>query len=703
MSFLSLKTQKIGFLLMLIAIIISKNAFSQNDNPCDKSWSEWKTVWSNTSGKVEYQLQFFSNGKCSCGFAYKFVRIRHTLPQRTQVDIWLEGKDCEDKFMTSSFGAEIMNGEISNDKGDWHSFKSISGVEKVLIEYMDGEKKIKIITTSSGTKTYINSIPEEEYNKQQQQKASSSSGNPTNRSGSNKVVPGTAMPAIVFSGDESTNSISNNKKTNQSTSSSSGNQKQTQLAEQQRQQHEEAKKKQQEAERRQGIIHKNTALDDLQRSQQTGQNSIVQQMHLSNAYLMAQASGDAETIRQVQQLQAQATVRNQQVLKESISGLAESTANLVSVIQANKEKKEAERRKASIEYEQMLINEARKIVEVEQKSAPQKKRSIELLQQGMEEASNAYGIANANADKLLNALSWLWKFYESEKILNSKPEVKADYYNINNVKVLSEGYINASELSLMSASRINDILGLDDLNEIKVITTTPPKLLYPIHLPSKARENHRKERDFGMVSHRDVSPDEYIDRRYISLTTVDYISIVSMYKELTAGSKTTDIGLWFISNFMDNYGRDSITCVRDGVHKYRYWNGKSSRSIYRAGFTPQKKLETALIEGRFNLDSAIFNKRSDALPRAIDIYQKTFDWYFSGPVRWLKPETQPANLIREAMWSYALAVAAARYNLSSSNKDAELKEAQTNTFIKHFEQYCQQDISRVTKPMNLKE
>jgi len=243
--------QKIRFFLFLITIIISKDAFSQNDNTCDKSWSEWKTVWSSPSGKVEYQLQFFSNGKCSCGLASKYVRIRHTLPQRTYVEIWLEGKDCEDKFMKSNFGAETMNGEISNDKGDWHSFKSISGVEKVLIEYMDGEKKIKIITTRAGTKRFINSIPEEEYNKQQQQKASSSSGSPTNRSGSNKVVPGTALPAIVFPGDETTNSSSNNKNTNQSTSSSSGSQTQAQLAEQQRQRQEEAKRKQQEAERRQ--------------------------------------------------------------------------------------------------------------------------------------------------------------------------------------------------------------------------------------------------------------------------------------------------------------------------------------------------------------------------------------------------------------------------------------------------------------------
>lgn len=246
MSFHSLNIQKIGFFLILITMTISKDVFSQNDNHCGKSWSEWKTVWSSTSGQVDYQLEFFSSGKCSCGLASKYVRIRHTLPQRTYVEIWLEGKDCEDKFMKSSFGAETMNGEISNEKGDWHTFKSISGIEKVLIEYMDGEKKIKIIATRAGTKRYINSIPEEEYNKQQQKKGSGSSGNTTYRSGSNKVVPGTAMPTIVFPGDES-NSSSNNKNIDQSTSSNSVIQKQT--AEQQRQQQLEAKRKQQEAER----------------------------------------------------------------------------------------------------------------------------------------------------------------------------------------------------------------------------------------------------------------------------------------------------------------------------------------------------------------------------------------------------------------------------------------------------------------------
>ncbi len=676
------------FFFFLISSFLHHGVQAQGSNPCGKSWSSWRSGWNFSYGAVEYRLEFPSK---NCGCGYNFVQMKHNLLYRASVKIRLEGLDCDGKMYSESFSSEIGSGEVSSKTGNYHHFKSLPNVTSVEMEFENGNKKIRVVGDNSGTKTYINGMSEESYNQQQQQKATANAS--TNNSNSGR---GNSGGNTTQSGSSGSNASSGPSGT-ESGPTGSSNQTQTSTATN------KPTAPAVDPAAAQRNIYKNTALDDLQRSQQTGQNSIVQQMHLSNASLMAQASGDAATIRQVQQLQAQATARNQQQLKESINGLAESTANLVSVIQANKQKKEAARRQASREYEQMERNEERKRAEVEQKTAPQKKRSLQLLQQGMEEASNAYGAANTPADKLLNALSWLWKWYESEKILNSKPEVKADYYNINNVTVLSEGYIQASELSLMSASRINDVLGLDDLNEIKVVTTTAPKLLYPIDLPWKAKKNDRKETAFGMVSRKDVSPEEYIDRRYISLTTIGIYSFDNMYKELTAGSnRFIQRGLWWISYFMDDYGRDSITCVRDGEHQYRYWKGKSYKSIYSAGFTPQKKLETALIEGRFKLDSAIFTKRADALPRAITIYQKTFDWYFSGPVRWLKLETQPANLIREAMWRYALAVAAARNNLSSSDKDAELKEAHTSTFIKHFEQYCQLDISRVTQPMKLK-
>ncbi|MFN5333917.1 MAG: FKBP-type peptidyl-prolyl cis-trans isomerase N-terminal domain-containing protein, partial [Bacteroidota bacterium] len=194
-------------------------------------WSQWTTAWTGQSGQVDYQLEFPSK---NCGCGWKFVRIRHTLPYRAFVSIWLEGVDCDGKTMTSSFDSETMGGEISSDQGDWHSFKSVSGVAKVEIQYEDGDKRVKIITTRSGTTRYINGMSEKAYNQQQQEKAAAS------MPPANKPSSGTKNP-----------SSSNTTKTNQTISSESVSQKQVQLDQQQRLQREEAYRKQQEAERRQ--------------------------------------------------------------------------------------------------------------------------------------------------------------------------------------------------------------------------------------------------------------------------------------------------------------------------------------------------------------------------------------------------------------------------------------------------------------------
>jgi FKBP-type peptidyl-prolyl cis-trans isomerase len=218
--------------LFLIGIVLQFPAASQGSNPCGKSWSQWTNVWNGQNAQVDYQLEFPSK---SCGCGWKFVRIRHTFPHRTFVKIWLEGQDCDGKSMTSSFEAETMGGEISNDQGDWHSFKSVSGVAKVEIEYEDGGKKVKIVTTRSGTTRYINGMSEKAYNQQQQQKSTTSS---------------TASTPRPSSGSGSSTSTTSTR-TNQTTATQTASQRQAQSAEQQRLQREEAVRKQQEAERRQ--------------------------------------------------------------------------------------------------------------------------------------------------------------------------------------------------------------------------------------------------------------------------------------------------------------------------------------------------------------------------------------------------------------------------------------------------------------------
>ncbi len=229
----SLHRMKKFIYLSLIGIVLQLSAASQGNNPCGKSWSNWTNVWNGQNAQVDYQLEFPSK---SCGCGWKYVRIRHTFPHRTFVKIWLEGQDCDGKAMTSSFEAETVGGEISGDQGDWHSFKSVSGVAKVEIEYEDGGKKVKIVTTRSGTARYINGMSEKDYNQQQQQKSTTSS--PTS----------TPKPA---GGTTNNSSSTNTTRTNSSTTTSSASQRQAQSAEQQRLQREEASRKQQEAERRQ--------------------------------------------------------------------------------------------------------------------------------------------------------------------------------------------------------------------------------------------------------------------------------------------------------------------------------------------------------------------------------------------------------------------------------------------------------------------
>ena len=233
MALVNTHTRIIRLLLLLMTMVVIKDVFSQNNNPCGKSWSQWTTVWSGPNGQVDYQLEFPSK---SCGCGWKFVRIRHTLPYRAFVSIWLEGKDCDGKSMTSSFDAETMGGEISSDQGDWHSFKSVSGVAKVQIEYEDGDKRVKIVTTRSGTTRYINGMSEKAYNQQQQQ----------------KQKPATSSaPAYKSSNVNSNSSSINSSRTNPSSTTATASQRQAQSLEQQRLQREDAYRRQQEAERRQ--------------------------------------------------------------------------------------------------------------------------------------------------------------------------------------------------------------------------------------------------------------------------------------------------------------------------------------------------------------------------------------------------------------------------------------------------------------------
>lgn len=675
-------------LILLLSSVLCYDLQAQTDNFCGKSWSEWRTAWNFSYGRVLFRLEFPSR---SCGCGYSFVQMQHDLPSRAIVKIRLEGNGCDGKRFSESFGAEIAGGTISDGRGAFHFFKSMPSVTEVEVSFEEGKNKIKIVGNNIGTTKYINGMTESEYN-QQQQKAASANSNSTDNTA--KQANSGSTPKA---GSTPPTTQQNNSSSAESGATRTNNGSTTQT-----------KTPPPDPAAAQRNVYKNTALDDLQRSQQSTQSPIVQQMHLSNAMITAQASGDAATIRKVQQLQAQATARNQQQLNESVSGLVGSTANLIATIQANKQKKEEAREQRMKEYDERKDNEAVKIAEAELEMAPYKQRALEQLQQGMAEASDAYGAATTDGERLINALSWLWKWRESEKILNTKPQATT---LANNKIIVTGDYVTVSAQSLLSASKINDLLGMADLKKIGVVAANAPELIYPTELPSKAdsrkyygdEKNYKNTLDFTYADRSDVSPEEYIDRRYLSLKFTRSYDLSTTFEKSRLSLQNVGTILNYLSIYfyraIDNYALDSITCVRDGQKKIRYWKGKSWHSIYGAGYSPQKKIESLLIYGGLWLDSAIVSGRPEALSRAAAIYQKSFDWYFNGPASWLKLETQPALLIRQAMWRYGLAVAAARKNLPSLSSDEDPHATLTKAFIKHFEQYCQLPVSQVTQPL----
>lgn len=177
---------------------------AQNSNPCGKSWSEWRIAWNFSYGRVLYRLEFPSK---SCGCGYSFVQIQHNFPGKANVMLRLEGPDCDGKTYAESFGAEIAGGTISNDRGDYHWFKSMPAVINVEVQFEQGDKKIRVVGGRSGTTTYINGMTEKEYNqKQQQNKTTTTTGNTT--SGNSSTSPNKTSGSKSNTSSQYTNNTS---------------------------------------------------------------------------------------------------------------------------------------------------------------------------------------------------------------------------------------------------------------------------------------------------------------------------------------------------------------------------------------------------------------------------------------------------------------------------------------------------------------
>lgn len=449
----------------------------------------------------------------------------------------------------------------------------------------------------------------------------------------------------------------------------------------------------------QKAILQNMVSQDLQKAQQYANSPIMQSMYLSNARLAAVAAGDQSTVSKIAQQQQQIRVQQQQQLTQSVNQLTGSVINLISVAQDRKRQEEARRERWRIEDEQRENAISLKVAEVEQKTAPERQLALEQLEQRMNSESVGYGNAATAADKVSFALSWLWKWNESIKIAGTKPKVRTSSYNPTDAIVESEGYVNASTESLLSAIELAKNLTLSNLAGLGIVSKEAPKLLYPIDYPSKARKLNPKYNFLIPRKFYELNTTDQIERKY--LYYADHLTRKRTFQERYGYNLYDVIDIYNRYKDQDKYPKDSVACVLDGVHKYRYWKGKSSRSIYSAGFVTQKKLEGNLIHASLILDSAIAYNVPETLLRSAEIYRKAFEWYLNGPVRWLKVETQPALLIRESMWRYALAIAASRKNLPPSGNADNAHASIEESFVKHFEQYLQQPISQVTEPMKL--
>jgi hypothetical protein len=435
---------------------------------------------------------------------------------------------------------------------------------------------------------------------------------------------------------------------------------------------------------------------DLLKAQQSTTSPILQSMYLSNARLAAVAAGDQSTVSRIAQQQQQLRLQSQQQLTESVTQLAGTVFSLISAAQDRKREEAARMERWRVENEQRKNAEALKIAEIEQKTAPERQLALEQLEQRMNSESVGYGNAATAADKVSYALSWLWKWNESIKIAGTKPEVKASYSNPTNVSVVSEGYVNASSQSLLSAVELTENLTMDNLAGYGIVWKEVPNLLYPHTIPSTASKKYKDKLKFWY--------EEYNSRKKITLPDKIARRYTRYDEELNNFRKNyfNKGNYWLVPltgiyyTYINDYPKDSIECVRNGEKAYYY-----RKNIYNGGFVTQKILETHLLHANLLLDSAIGFNNPATLSRSAEIYRSAFKWYFNGPVRWLKVETQPALLIRESMWRYALAVAATRKNMPPSENTEDPHAAITEAFVKQFEQYLSLPISQVTEPMKL--
>ena len=690
--------------LFLICFVLPNVTNAQGSNPCGKNWSEWRTAWNLPNGEVEYRLEFASK-KCGCG--YNYVELKHSLPYDVKITVRLQGYDCDGKpYGERFFSDAISGGEISKKGSIYHWFASMPNATEVILEYEEGGKRIRLEKNNTGTKKYINGMSEAAYNQQQQQKSTASSTSLNNKpfggTANNSSTNTSSQVSGSTSGTASNQIVGNNNAQPQNSNVNSGNTQKSTYTQSTQISNSNSIASQRVAQTNaaasQQAILQNMVSQDLLKAQQSTTSPILQSMYLSNARLAAVAAGDQSTVSRIAQQQQQLRLQSQQQLTESVTQLAGTVFSLISAAQDRKREEEARRERWRIEDEQRKSAVALKIAETEQKTAPQRQLALEQLEQRMNSESVGYGNAATAADKVSYALSWLWKWNESIKIAGTKPEVRTSYSNPTDVSVVSEGYVNASSQSLLSAVELTENLTMANLAGYGIVSNEVPKFLYPIDYPYNAKKFNDKRKFWNPRRSKKNTTVDKIELNYM-LFEYELKNFNNTFKERVSDLYTLKT-IYYYSD-VNKYPIDSAECVLDGGEKYRHWKANNWKNAYDAGYVTQKKLEANLLHASLILDSAIGFNTPAALSRSAEIYRSAFEWYFNGPVRWLKVETQPALLIRESMWRYALAVAATRKNMPPSENTEDPHAAITEAFVKQFEQYLQQPISQVTEPMKL--
>ena len=153
------------------------------DNPCNMTWGAWEPTPVGGSGGVFYSVQ---SSVCLptgiCGFPK--IGLQHTFPYPVSISLRLRGFDCSGKPGTGTYTTgtkKITANEAYRSSSNWHTFKTVTEVLRVEVNYSDGQDSYRILydkelgideiyingKTRAALQIEANKVAEEEKRKEQ--------------------------------------------------------------------------------------------------------------------------------------------------------------------------------------------------------------------------------------------------------------------------------------------------------------------------------------------------------------------------------------------------------------------------------------------------------------------------------------------------------------------------------------------------------